>query len=144
MTGWLPTVTQNQQKLPATALRSTVGVANKLASSNTVAHAASHWQCLPNESKLSKWRAHEHHIDHISSITLTQPDPISLDPIYILLKYSLLDTIFHNILLSWTSGNRSIKSPESLLHVGRLHRPTCSGFEGLEYRYFPGGPKSKK
>ena len=34
-----------------------------------------------------------------------------------------------------------MKSPENLLHVGRLRRPTYSGFLGLKYRYFPGGPR---
>ena len=55
MTGWLPKATKNEKKLAGTALWSTLrGGANKPVSSNTVAHTASHWQCLPNESKLSK------------------------------------------------------------------------------------------
>ena len=54
---------------------------------------------------------------------------------------SLLDTIFDYIFYFGPPGKHLLTSQENLLYVGRLRRPTCSGFLGLKYRYFPGGLK---
>ena len=43
----------------------------------------------------------------------------------------------------WTSWKTSIKNKENLLHVGQHRRPTCSGFGGVEYISFAGGPRPK-
>ena len=56
-------------------------------------------------------------------------------------QYSLLDKIFNYIFYLGPPGKYLYKNQENLLHIGRLRRPTCSKFWGLEYRYFPGGPK---
>ena len=43
-------------------------------------------------------------------------------------QYSLLNTIFNYIFYLGPPGKYLQTSQENLLHVGRLRRPTCSGF----------------
>ena len=46
-------------------------------------------------------------------------------------QHSLLDTIFDHIFHCVPPGQHLWRSKENLLYVGRLRRPTCSGFLGI-------------
>ena len=56
-------------------------------------------------------------------------------------QYGLLATMFNYIFYFGPPGKYPEQNRENRLSLGRLRRPTDSGFWGLKYRYFPGGPK---
>ena len=56
-------------------------------------------------------------------------------------QYSLIDTICNYIFDFGPPGKYLQNSREYRLSIGRLRRPTDSGFWELKYTYFPGGPQ---